>query len=107
MTVERSDLFDLVRTGIAESLERGQTLGTVRADISPEATATLIVSTIEGLAGTAKSTRNRSLVLTAAAVLMQFLESLRPVAAGPTRHCQVEVGAGSVERCLRCRLLVV
>ena len=70
-----------MRTGIAESLERGQTLGTVRADISPEAPATLIVSTIEGLASTAKSTRNRSLVLTAAAVLMQFLESLRPVAA--------------------------
>ena len=79
-------LFDLWRTGIAEALERGQTLGTVRADINPEATGTFIVSTIEGLAGTAKSTRNRPLVFAVAAVLIQFLETLRPAAAGPTRR---------------------
>ena len=79
-------LFDLWRKGIAESLERGQALGTVRADISPDATATFIVSTIEGLAGTAKSTRDRGLVLAAATVLFQFLETLRPVAASPARQ---------------------
>ena len=79
-------LFDLWRTGIAEGLERGQTAGTVRPDISPEATATFFVSTIEGLMGTAKSTRNRRLVLAAGAVLMQFLETLRPVAARPASH---------------------
>ena len=74
-------LFDQWRKGIAESLERGQALGTVRADISPDATATFIVSAIEGLAGTAKSTRDRGLVLAAGMVLLQFLETLRPVAA--------------------------
>ena len=74
-------LLDLWRNGIAESLERGQERGTVRADISPEATGTFIVAAIEGLAGTAKSTRDRALVLAAAMVLLQFLDTLRPVAA--------------------------
>ncbi len=75
-------LFDLWRKGIASSLERGQSFGTVRADIDPEATATFIVSAIEGLAGTAKSTRDHSLVLAVMAVLVQFLETLRPVTTG-------------------------
>ena len=79
-------LFDLWRKGIAESLERGQAVGTVRADISPDATATFVVSAIEGLAGTAKSTRDRGLVLATAMVLLQFLETLRPVAASPAQR---------------------
>ena len=79
-------VFELWRKGIAESFERGQALGTVRADIDPDATATFIVSTIEGLAGTAKSTRDRELVLAAAMVLLQFLETLRPVAASPAKQ---------------------
>ncbi len=73
-------LFDLWRKGIAASLKRGQKLGTVRADIDPDATGTFIVSTFEGLAGTAKSTRDRKLVLSAAMVLRQFFETLRPAA---------------------------
>ena len=88
-------LLDLWRHGIAESLERGQKLGTVRADIIPDATGTFIVAAIEGLAGTAKSTRDRELVLAAAMVLLQFFETLRPVAtsrakrlATPTRGRQ-------------------
>ena len=74
------EVFDLWRRGIAAALERGQALGTVRADISPNATGTFIVATIEGLFGTAKSTRDRELVMAAAAVLLQFLETLKPTA---------------------------
>jgi TetR/AcrR family transcriptional repressor of nem operon len=66
------------RNGIATALERGQAAGTVRDDVEPSATATFIVSAIEGLAGTAKSTRDLPLVLAAGGVLVQFLESLRP-----------------------------
>ena len=73
-------VFHQWREGIAESLERGQARGTVRTDIDATATATFIVSTIEGLAGTAKSTRDRALVVAAGKVLLQFLETLKPVA---------------------------
>lgn len=73
-------LFDLWRKGIAANLERGQELGTVRRDIDLDATGTFIVSACEGLAGTAKSTRDRKLVLSTAMVLRQFFETLRPAA---------------------------
>jgi TetR/AcrR family transcriptional repressor of nem operon len=65
-------------SGIAKAIERGQAAGTVRRDIDPSATATFVICTIEGLAGTAKSTRSLPLVLAAGGVLMQFLETLRP-----------------------------
>ena len=84
-------VFDSWRRGIAEALERGQSLGTVRGDIDPSATATFIVSAIEGLAGTAKSTRNRPLVLSAGGVLLQFLETLRPDAAVVSKPVRARV----------------
>jgi len=75
-------VFEAWRRGISEALERGQAAGTVRVDVDPSATATFIVSSLEGLAGTAKSSRDLPLVMAAGGVLIQFLESLRPSAPG-------------------------
>ncbi len=73
-----AQLFDEWRLGIAAGLRRGQVLGKVRADIDPTATGAFIVSAIEGLAGTAKSSRDHKLVLSAGGVLLEFISALRP-----------------------------
>lgn len=70
-------VFDEWCSGIAKGLERGQELGKVRKDIDPVATATFIVSSLEGIAGTAKSTRDYELTTSAAKVLFQFIASLK------------------------------
>ncbi len=70
-------VFDDWRLGIARNLERGQQDGTVRSDIDAVATATYIVASLEGLAGTAKLTRDLKLTSSAGHVLFQFIAGLR------------------------------
>jgi AcrR family transcriptional regulator len=76
LRVHLRQVFDEWCSGIARGLERGQELGKVRKDIDPVATATFIVSSLEGIAGTAKSTRDYELTTSAAKVLFQFISSL-------------------------------
>lgn len=73
-----AQLFDEWRLGIAAGLGRGQVAGTVRADVDPVATAGFIVSAIQGLAGTAKSSRDYELVLAAGGVMLEFISGLKP-----------------------------
>ena len=71
-------LCEAWRQGILDALIRGQEEGTVRRDLDPRAAATLIVSTVQGLAGSAKTTRDRELVLSAAGLFFDLLETFRP-----------------------------
>lgn len=66
------------RRGIAEAMRRGQAGGKVREDIDPEACATFIVGSIEGLLGMAKASQNAAIARQGMLGLSQFLETLRP-----------------------------
>jgi AcrR family transcriptional regulator len=69
------------RAGLAEAFERGRTAGTVREDVDPAAAAAFIVASVEGLATTMKSSRDREVSGAAARMFLRFLESLRPAQA--------------------------
>ncbi len=56
----------------------------MRSDIDPEATAAFLIAGWEGMAGMAKGTRDKDLVMRMGGVMEHFLESLKPS----------EVGAG-------------
>ena len=71
-------VFDGWRDGIAEALCRGIEAGTVRAEVDPPAVAAFIVASFEGMATTAKSSRDRALAGAVVSVLIDVLESLRP-----------------------------
>lgn len=66
------------RRGIAEAMHRGQQNGTVRPDIDPEACATFVVGSIEGLMGMAKASQNAAILRQGMLGLMQFLDAMRP-----------------------------
>ncbi|MCG8469867.1 MAG: TetR/AcrR family transcriptional regulator [Gemmatimonadetes bacterium] len=76
-----SSVYDEWRAGIREAFERGKRAGTVRADVDASGVAVLAVATVAGFATTAKSTRDRELTMSGGTVFLQFLESLRPLAA--------------------------
>ena len=67
------------RSAIASHLARGQQQGHVRTDLDPAATAAFLVSSVEGIAGTAKSSKDIQFARQIAAVLESFIESLRPL----------------------------
>jgi AcrR family transcriptional regulator len=69
------------RAGLAEAFERGKAAGTVREDVDPAAAAAFIVSSVEGLAATMKSSRDREVTGSATTMFLQLLESLRPALA--------------------------
>ncbi|NNE10362.1 MAG: TetR/AcrR family transcriptional regulator [Gemmatimonadetes bacterium] len=69
------------RGGIAESLARGQGLGTVRADIQPRQAATMLIAIFEGITGLAKNAQNAEFMRDASPAVLNYLESMRPVAA--------------------------
>lgn len=72
------------RAGLAEAFERGKAAGNVRGDVDPAAAAAFIVASIEGLATTMKSSRDREVTRSAATMFLQFLESLRPAPVAAT-----------------------
>ena len=65
------------RGAIAEALARGQQQGTVLARIQPEATATLLVASLEGCVGMAKNAQSKELLMQCGAGVIDFLQSLR------------------------------
>lgn len=71
-------ILDDWRAGIGAALRRGQTNGTVRKDVSPEATAALVISSIEGCVGMAKASRSQDFLYAGMRGLIEYLERLRP-----------------------------
>ena len=69
--------FAAWRGAISGALARGQRAGTVRLDIDPDAAATFIVSSFEGLASTMKSSRDLTLASSGMTVFLELLEGLR------------------------------
>jgi TetR/AcrR family transcriptional repressor of nem operon len=65
-------------SGIADELSRGQAAGTVRTDLDASATASYLVSALEGMAGTAKATRGRDGLRQLADVFVAMVDMLRP-----------------------------
>lgn len=76
-----SRVFDEWRAGLAEAFERGKAAGSVREDVNSEAVAAFLVASIEGMATTMKSSRDRDLTGSVGMTLIELLESLRPKAA--------------------------
>lgn len=70
-------LYGLWRSSFAAALRRGVEAGTVRADVSPESTAALLVALQMGIWGTGKSSRSAALMLEAAEAACDYLERLR------------------------------
>jgi AcrR family transcriptional regulator len=66
------------RGAVAAKLREGQAAGTVRDDLGADAMASLLVSTFEGIAGTAKAARSRELAGQMAEVMIALLDTLRP-----------------------------
>jgi hypothetical protein len=74
-------LFGRWRRGLADSLGNGQTLGTVRTDIDSEKVAAFIIGAIEGAIGLGKSEQSEELLRGNIEVLLDYLETLRPLGA--------------------------
>ena len=74
-------VFNEWRAGLAAAFERGKAAGNVRQDVDPAAAAAFIVASVEGLATTMKSSRDREVTGSAVTMFLQFLESLRPAPA--------------------------
>lgn len=65
------------RSGLAQALERGKAAGQVRTDVDSEATAVMVVATLEGCLATAKNAQSRELLIQCGSALIKFLDSLR------------------------------
>ena len=76
--IRMEGVFRSWRDGLAEIFRHGQDCGTVRTDRPAEAMAAYVVSSFEGMATTMKSSRDRQLVASIAAMFVQSLEGLRP-----------------------------
>jgi AcrR family transcriptional regulator len=76
---ERIDaLYCVWRATYADALARDIEDGAVRADVSPEAAAALIVASQMGIWGTGKSSRDTTLMVRACEGVCDYLERLRP-----------------------------
>ena len=71
-------LYAVWLAAIAEALRQGQRDGTVRENLDPHATATVVVAQVEGASGLAKATRDPAVVRTCVEGLGHYLEALRP-----------------------------
>jgi len=75
--------FNAWTEGFAKAFAHGQRMGTVREELDPDAIGAFVVSGIEGLASTLKTTRDPKVALSAAGVFLAFLETLRTAAPSP------------------------
>ena len=73
-----SATFETWVDGFARVLARGQSEGTVRADVDAQKVGTFLVAAIEGSFGLAKSAQSASMLRSNLDVLSSFLECLRP-----------------------------
>lgn len=70
-------VFKLWRGAVAEALERGRIAGSVRKEVNARTAAAFIVASFEGITGLAKNAQDPSVLHTAGAGLVFYLESLR------------------------------
>ncbi len=70
-------LYEEWRNGIGQALREGQRKRQVRADIDPDATAVMLVASLEGCMATAKNAQTRELLLQCGCSLIQILDSFR------------------------------
>ena len=70
-------LYDRWREGIAKALAKGIAAGTVRADVSPDDAAALVVAAQMGIWGTGKNAQDERLMVQAGEALCAYLETLR------------------------------
>lgn len=75
-------LFDAWRRGISDALARGQAAGHVRCDVDPAQSATLILATLEGCVGLAKTAQSLAMLRSCGAGLIGYLYSLKPQQGG-------------------------
>jgi AcrR family transcriptional regulator len=71
-------LYDRWRGAFAAALARGTEAGTVRAGVSPESAAALLVASQMGIWGTGKTSRDAALMLAACEAVCDYLDGLRP-----------------------------
>ncbi len=65
------------RNGLSDALCRGQAAGQVRADVDTEATAVMVVASLEGCLASAKNAQSHELLMQCGRALIRFLDSLR------------------------------
>jgi TetR/AcrR family transcriptional repressor of nem operon len=71
-------IYDAWRDGIEAALERGVKTGHVRKSIAPRQVAAFVVAAMTGIIGTAKNAQSEDLMRAAGAVLIDYLEGLKP-----------------------------
>jgi AcrR family transcriptional regulator len=71
-------LFDAWRYGISAALSRGQASGRVRQDCDPGQAASVILATLEGCIGLAKTAQSMDLLRECGAGLLGYLDNLKP-----------------------------
>ena len=71
-------IVDTMQQYIADSLRKGQTAGTVRADIDADEVAFFILASVEGSYSMAKVKQSKSVFFSALSYLETFLDTLHP-----------------------------
>lgn len=71
-------LFDAWRCGISAALARAQASGHARTDLDPGQAASVILATLEGCIGLAKTAQSIDLLRECGAGLMGYLDNLKP-----------------------------
>jgi len=70
-------LYQRKQRKLVEAFQRGQAAGTVKADIAAESIALLIMASLQGCMGIAKSARSVSVLIRCGTGLIHYLEQLR------------------------------
>lgn len=70
-------LLDDWRGAIAVALKRGQAEGTVKLRVQPEATAAMLVASLEGCVGMAKNAQSKDLLVQCGTGVIDYLNTLR------------------------------
>ena len=71
-------IFDAWQEGIAMTLRRGQSQGTVRRDLAPEETASFLIAMVEGYEVLAKNAQDEKVWNVGIRNIVGWLRSLRP-----------------------------
>lgn len=76
--VRMKSIIDIIHHTVAAALRRGQTMGHVRREVTPEAIAQFFFAGIEGAYSTAKVRRDAAAFRSNMDILSRYLDSLRP-----------------------------
>ncbi len=70
-------IYDHWRQGLKDALERGKAEGFIKSETNPKNIATVIIATLEGCLGLAKTGQKKQLLINCGEGLIEILESLR------------------------------